>query len=87
MAREPISAPDHGSSHTLRAPFIRAPEGARTVFLVTLIAAPYFLSLVSGGSGNESSSLIGDLIHIGVKNILTIVLPIIILFFFSIFHS
>ena len=39
MARETTTADDHGPGRTLKAPFIRAPEGARTVFLVILGAA------------------------------------------------
>ncbi len=39
MARETTTAHDHGPGRALKAPFIRAPEGARTVFLVILGAA------------------------------------------------
>lgn len=36
MAKEPTFAPEHAPGHALGAPFIRAPEGTRIVFLVTL---------------------------------------------------
>jgi hypothetical protein len=52
-----------------------------SLFLVVLIAVPYFLSLVSGGSSDESSSLMTNLFHVGFTSILTILFPLAILFF------
>lgn len=51
MAKEPTFAPDHGPEHALRAPFIRAPEGVRIVFLVTLgaICGPMLAGIVLFG--------------------------------------
>jgi Na+-translocating ferredoxin:NAD+ oxidoreductase RnfD subunit len=51
MARESTTAHDHTPGHALGAPFIRAPEGARIVFLVTLgaICGPMTAGIVLFG--------------------------------------
>ena len=49
--------------------------------LVAAIAIPYFLSLVPTSQGDGSGSFIKKYLHFGIKNILTILFPLIILFY------
>ncbi len=46
--------------------------------LVAMIVLPYFFALVSGGSGRGASSGISKYLHLGVRNIFTFLLPLLV---------
>ena len=50
-------------------------------FLVSIIALPYFRSLTSGANDVEGNLLVSNRFHFGYRNTLTVLLPLLVLFF------